>query len=511
MARRPRGGRRATAISKPLPPPVGGWDTRESLADMPEKNAVIMENFFPSTDKVTIRRGCSSYATGMTGAVETLIEYVPLDASGELFAANNGSIYDVTGSGAVGSAVSTGHSNDRWQYAQLGTAAGQFVRLVNGTDTPLVYNGSTWATTPAITGPTVANLVWINKHQRRLWFGEKNSLSAWYLAVNSIGGAATEFSLAGIGSGHIMAMGTWSRDSGDGMDDIAVFITSEGDAIVYQGTDPASTATWELIGNFQIGKPIGRRCLTKAGSDLVIITQDGFVPLSAVLSIDRSQTRLVALSDQINKAVNDAVRLYSSNFGWQPIVYPKGTMMLFNIPTSATASEQYVFNTITGAPCKFTGMSALCWALLNDDLYYGGPDGVVYKADTGESDKGANIEADCLQAFSYFGSPGLEKAFKMAECIFQSDGDPNAAIDWNVDFNILNPTTTAEAATVNSALWGVSKWGVGTWGTDGQIYRGWRGVRGTGRAGAIRVRINTNSARPSWISTNVLYQPGGML
>ena len=223
-----------------MAPPVGGLDARASLADMPDKNAVILENWFPGTDKVTVRRGHEEHATGMSGAVESLIEYVPLSGTGQLFAANNGSIYDVSSAGAVGAAVSTGHSSDRWQFAQIGTAAGQFVRCVNGSSTPLVYDGSTWATTPAITGPTVANLAWINVHQRRMWFGEKDSLSAWYLPVNSIGGAATEFSLAGVCKlgGYIMAMGTWSLDSGDGMNDVAVFLTSEGEAAVYTGTDP---------------------------------------------------------------------------------------------------------------------------------------------------------------------------------------------------------------------------------------------------------------------------------
>lgn len=502
-----------TATSPSLPAPTGGWNSRDPLADMPDNHAVVLENFFPSTGRVDMRRGFAEHATGMSGNVETLIEYVPLDGAGELFAANGGSIYEATSSGAVGSAVSTGHTNDRWQYAQIGTAAGQIIRLVNGDDTPLVYNGSTWATTPAITGPTVANLVWVNNHQRRMWFGEKDSLSAWYLSVNSIGGAATEFSLAGIAKlgGYIMAMGTWTRDSGDGMDDVAVFITSEGEAIVYQGIDPSAASTWALIGVFRIGKPIGRRCITKAGPDVVIITQDGFVPLSAVLSTDRSQTRLVSLSDQISKAVNDAVRTNKDVFGWQPIVYPKSTMMIFNVPTSASTFEQYVFNTITGAPCKFTGQNALCWGLLNDDLYFGTTDGRVMKADTGTSDDGANIAADALQAFSYFKSPQSRKVFKMVECIFQSDGNPNAAVDFNVDFNISSPTATAEASPVNSALWGISKWGIGVWGTSGQIYKSWRGVRGVGRAGSVRVRINTNSARPSWISTNYSFIRGGAL
>lgn len=507
--RRGNGSSRSTA----LPPPVGGWDTRSSLADMPLENAVTMENFFPGTEEVAIRRGYTSYATGMSGCIETLVEYVPLTGNGKMFAANGGNIYDVSGAGAVGAAVSTGHSNDRWQHAQIGTAAGQFVRMVNGDDTPLIYDGTTWGTTPAITGPTAARLEWINVHQRRMWVGEADSLSAWYLPVNTVSGAATEFSLAGIAKlgGYIMAMGTWTRDSGDGMDDVAVFFTSEGEAIVYQGTDPSDATLWSLIGVFRIGKPIGRRCMTKAGPDLVLITQDGFVPLAAVLSMDRSQSRLVALSDQINKAVNDAVRLYGANFGWEALVYPKGTMLLFNIPTSTTTSEQYVFNTITGAPCKFTGMNACSWGLLNDNLFFGGADGVVYRADDGESDNGSNIAADCIQAFSYFKSPQANKAFKLVECIFRSDGDPSAAIDFNVDFNILNPTTAAQAAEVNSALWGISLWGVGLWGTDGQIYRGWRGVRGKGRSGSVRVRINTKSARPSWIATNVVYQKGGML
>lgn len=499
--------------STALPPPVMGWNERDAIADMPEDQAVILENWFPETDKVSVRRGHTEHATGMSGSVETLIEYVPLTGSGDLFAANGGNIYDVSSAGAVGAAVSSGHSNDRWQYAQLGTAAGQFLRLVNGEDTPLVYNGSTWATTPAITGPTVTNLIWVNNHQRRHWFGEKDSLSAWYLPVNSIGGTAVEFSLAGIAKlgGFIMAMGTWTRDAGDGMDDVAVFITSEGEAIVYSGTDPASASTWSLIGVFRIGKPIGRRCMMKAGSDLIIITQDGFVPCSRILTMDRSQARLVSLSDQISKAVNDAVRTRKDLFGWQPILYPKGIQMVFNIPITASTSEQYVFNTITGAPCKFTGQNAACWGLLNDNLFFGTHDGRVMQADNGKSDDGANIAADALQAFSYFRSPQQRKIFKMVEPIFSSDGNPNAAVEINTDFNVNSPTATAQSASVNSALWGISKWGIGLWGTAGQIYRGWRGVRGVGRAASVRVRINTNSAQPSWISTNYIYSKGSQL
>ena len=90
----------------------------------------------------------------MSGAVQSLIEYIPLTGVGQLFAANAGNIYNVTATGAVGAAVSSGHSNDKWQFVNMGTSGGQFVRLFNGQDTPLLYNGSSWATT-AITQPPV--------------------------------------------------------------------------------------------------------------------------------------------------------------------------------------------------------------------------------------------------------------------------------------------------------------------------------------------------------------------
>lgn len=510
----PRASTEQGASSTALPPPVGGWDTRESIADMPEDRAIELKNMFCDTDKVIARRGSTEHVTGLGGAIESLIEYIPLTGSGVLFGASGGDIYNVSAAGAVGAAVSTGHSSDRWQYVNMGTSAGQFVRSVNGEDTPLLFNGSTWATT-AFTGSglTPANLIWINLHQSRLWVGEKDTLDAWYGAVNAVSGALTKFPLGGVASkgGYITAMGTWTRDSGAGQDDVAVFVTSEGEAIVYAGTNPAAASTWALIGVFQIGKPIGRRCIVKAGSDIIIMTQDGFVPLSGILTTDRSQSRLVALSDQIAQAVNTAVRLNGDTFGWQPILYPKAQMLIFNVMTNPTLSEQYVFNTITGAPSRFLGMNALCFGLLDDNMYFGTSVGTVFKFDDGTSDDGADIAIDAIQAFSYFGSPTQTKIFKLVEPIFESDGNPNAAVDFNTDFQVRTPTGVAQASPTRSGIWGVSLWGSGIWGTAVQIYRGWRGVRGKGRSGSIRIRIDTSTARPAWLSTNFTYVKGGQL
>jgi hypothetical protein len=500
------------ASSASFPPPVGGWDTRNALADMPPENAVILDNWFPGTDLCTVRPGYTSHATGLGATVETVMAYTPLTGTAELFGAASGNIYDVSSSGAVGAAVVSGMTNARYQHTQVSNNAGHFLLAFNGADTGRLYNGTTWGTT-SITGSgmTPANLIWCNLHQRRVWIGEKNSLRAWYLATDAISGTANSFDLGALArlGGYIMAMGTWTRDSGDGADDVAVFLTSEGEAIVYAGTDPSSASTWSLIGVFRVGKPIGRRCMIKAGADLIMVTEDGFVAASQILSMDRSQAELVALSAQINKATNDAVRDYGSNFGWQPFLYPRGTHLIFNIPVSGTQAHQYVFNTITRKPCRYTGIPAFCWELANDNAYFGGPSGVVYQFDNGNNDAGTDIASDALQAFNNFKTPGRTKAFKRVDLVMQSPSDPQAAVDINTDYEIRQPTGVPTAAASTAARWGIGKWGIGVWGSALQIWSGWRGVRGEGRAAGIRVRVNSSSSRPSWIATRWTYINGG--
>src|SRR3546814_1924345 len=73
--------------------------------------------------------------------------------------------------------------------------------------------------------------------------------------------------------------------------------------------------------------------------DLVIMLEDCFFPLSRVLGAGQTGPDF-ALSDKIGNAVSEAARLYSGNFGWQPILYPRGNMVLFNEPGRASCRER---------------------------------------------------------------------------------------------------------------------------------------------------------------------------
>jgi hypothetical protein len=495
------------------PAPVGGWNARDSLADMAADDAVILDNWIPGTDKCSVRKGHASHATGLTSAVESLMAYHPPTGTAKLFAAANSAVFDATASGAVGAAQFSSLTNVRFQHVNFGNSAGNFLYIVNGDDAPRYWNGSSW-TSPTITGSglTSTNLIHINVHKRRLFFVEKNTLSFWYFPVETIAGSITEFRLDGLAQlgGHLVAMGTWTRDSGEGIDDLAVFLTSKGEAIVYQGTNPGDAAAWALVGVFRIGAPIGRRCMFKVGAELIVVTEDGYAPISKAIAGARTTDR-AAISDKIGGAVTKAVSSHKASFGWQPILYPGGKLALFNVPVKeSVTSVQHVVNTTTGKWCRFTGMNANVWEVFNDSLYFGGA-AKVFKADTGRSDAGGNIDTAAKTAFDYFGSKGLIKRFLMARPILSSQGQISLALAANVDYRDDPPTATPTYSGSAGSPWDTSPWDTSAWGGDAGIRKEWQGVNGAGHSAALYIKSSTKGLDLNWVSTDWIYESGGFL
>ena len=497
-----------------IPAPTGGLNAKDPLANMGEDEAVIMDNYFPTPSSVDSRNGSSSHVTGITGNVDTLALYND-GTNQDMFAVAGDSIYDVTLAGAVGAALVTGLANARFQHINFGTAGGYTLMMVNGEDKMQLYDGSTWredGDTTEVTGFDTADAIHINNFKNRVWLIEKESMNAWYLPVSSIGGAANNIDLSGLFKlgGYLVAMGNWTIDNAAGVDDYAVFITSEGEIALYKGTDPSSATTWALVGTFRMGRPLGRRCMVKAGADVLVITTDGAFPLSKALLTDRSQTNLAA-TDKISSLINADVVNYFNNFGWQPIIYPSGNKLIINVPKQTnTTSIQYVMNTQHGAWCKFTGWNANCFEVMNDALYYGG-DGVVIHADTGTDDLGANISGYVQQAFSFFGAKGIQKIFKMARPIFQSESFIFPGIGMNVDFKVgfkpsISTLTVGVGETWDDAEWNTSDWALGD-----VVSRSWQSITGLGISGGLNISTNFKGAKTKWIATDVIYETGGSL
>ncbi len=485
-----------------LPAPVAGWDAVSSLADMDEDRAIVLDNWFPRPDSVEVRKGYVAHCDGMgTGVVETVMAYQGLTSlTSKLFAVTGGSIYDATVSGNAAVSSITGLGSNRCQYVNFTTAGGKFLWVCNGVDTPKLFDGTTW-TVATISGLTSTDIIHVNAHKFRLWFTMKDSTKAAYLDTNAIRGPATEFNLGALFTkgGYLNAMATWTRDGGSGQDDYAVFLSSRGQAAVYMGTDPTSDATWALVGVFDIGAPIGRRCFLKVGGDVALINIDGVLPLSLALQTDRAAAAKVALTRNINNAMNTAARSYRTNFGWQMTAYAKGTMALLNVPVQEGLTQhQYVMNTLTGAWCRFIGWNANCFEVFNDRLFFGSNDGKVNEADMGALDLDQPIDAIGQTAYSYYKSHGVLKSFGLARALVTTNSNLRPAIGMSTDYKENAIVGTPSTAIVSVSIFDEAIFDIDTFSIESSSVSDWASIEAQGHCGSIHFRAKTGVDASLW-------------
>lgn len=425
--------------------------------------------------------------------------------------AATGETYTLGGASAIqGSAVVTGNSNDRWQHTNITTAGGSYLFAVNGVNPPYSYDGTTWAN-PAITGVNENTFRDVMLHKSRLWFAADGSLTAWYLNTDSIAGTASPLPLSAVcrRGGEIVALGTWTIDAGEGVDDHWVAATSEGEVVVYKGTDPSSASTWALVGVWEIGSPLGQRCMVKFGGDLLINCVDGVMPMSKALISARVNPR-VAMTDKIQGAMSTAATNYANNFGWQMLFFPRGDMLLLNVPVQEGSNQQqYVMNVITGSWARFIGIEADCWALFGDEPYFGSATFVGKFWDT-FADDSTNIDSEVLQAFSYFKKRGMTKFFKMCRPIFSSTGTPAVLAGLNVDYSTEAPTNTLNFTATSYASWDSGIWDTSVWGGGMSIIRNWQTLGKVGVCAAIHLLMQ-QQLETHWAATDYIYEPGGFI
>lgn len=364
------------------------------------------------------------------------------------------------------------------------------------------------------------NLITVTIGQQRAWYIENNTMNVWYGGVSAYQGTLTLLPLGQIFKmgGYLMQMAMWTIDNAAGINDYSAFITSEGEVAIYQGYDPSTIATWQLVGTFRIGRPIGRRCVCKFGSDVLVICDDGLAPLSKALLTDRTQPDSL-LTNKIINAINADAQAYGSNFGWQCVEHPLGNKLILNVPEQTDlVSHQWVMNTVStsNAWARFKAWNATCWEVQQDSLYYGGlsPQGAfaVMLADTGTSDNGAAITVDVLPAFSYF-EDMAEKLFLMARPIFLASCPVNVPpLVLNVDF-VFSTSPAPPLNVTQVAPWNTSPWNTTAWGGQGAVIptKSWLGVNGIGYAASGRLTFQVNNVALQWQSIDYLYKHAGPL
>ena len=488
QALRPNPNRQQTGTVTRAPAPTGGWDAISPLAAMKPDRAVILDNWIPKPGYVEIRKGSRIWQNGAPGPVQSLIPWrgSPTGVD-QLFAVSGTGIYPITTLLAAWPASSKTVVSPRVQYTSYANDGGSFTICGTGSDTPFYYDGSSWAnlTITGTSGPITLDPTKLNyptNHKNRLHWIEQGTLRVWFLDTQAIQGTSQLLDMGSIfrDGGTLAGLATWSNPYGLSQDDYFVALTTNGEIAVYQGDDPSSSLYWSLVSTFRVGNPLGGHALLKFGGDLLVITTNGVISLNQALKLDRSQENAVALTQNIQNAFSTAAQSYGANFGWDGLLYPFGSLAIFNIPTvELTTSHQYVQNLQTGGWCRFTGLNAFCWELANGHAYFGGTDG-VYEWDVGVTDSGVDLSCEVLCAYNYFGNSD-QKNFTMVRPILNATANVTPAVEIDTDFQATTPVATPSVVESRS--------------TDLSVRADWNGCQGVGFAGAVHMLV-TLSAVP---------------
>ena len=491
------------------PPPYGGINLRDDVSAIQPNQARFLDNWLPDSGALKVRPGFEAYASGVgSGEVETLTTFEGTGAE-KMLAGANGDIFDVSSSGSATELTGaiTDFSEDRWQHANFNNR----LFFVNGVDAPLDYNGSAIATTSwSGTGLTISDLVNVANVRNRLWFCENGSADVWYGGIGSITGGLTKFQLSQIASGGFcQAIGSWSRDAGDGQDDLTVFVMSTGQIIIYQG-DPASS--FNLVGKFgdeNSAPPIGRQCLIKVGGELVVITRLGLLPLSAAMSAASSlDFSVLEPWGKIAALIRTEAENHGAKAGWHGALH--NGILYLNIPQSAgQLSKQVVLVTRTGAWATYSGWNAASLRAFDNDLYFGAQTGGLVRKVVQGDDAGSAVIATARGAF-LTPSGNRTNVFTAIRPRIQAQGDVTGFVGVDTDFfeRSLVGNTVELVRNIATTPWG-SDWG-SPWGSKPEPVAKWFSVNGDGRSAAVKLQVFAQSDEVKWLATDVLYKRGGI-
>lgn len=487
--------------------------------------AKLLENWFPTQTGIRLRAGSSKTATIGSNAVASLMAYAAGNTR-KLFATDDTSIYDVTNVAdpdVAPTADVTGQSSGYYSSVMFGTAGGDFLYAFNGSDDPQLYDGTTWtaindASTPAITGVTTSTLSQAWKYRSRLFMVEKDTMKAWYLPVDSVGGEATSLSLAGIFTkgGALLLGGTWSLDSGDGVDDKCVFVSTEGEVAIYEGSDPSSSASWALVGVYEIGKPLGKNATMRAGGDLLIATTEGIVPVSQALDKDKAALSLAAVTKPIAPEWTTEVGR-RSGLPWEMVKWPTKDMGIITLPAD-TGQDQacLVVNLETGAWAKYTGWDTRCLVLHDDGVYFGTSDGKVMRAESTGSDDGSPYTCSAVLQFDHLRPQGAVKTMRMARTTFLASKPFNPKLSASVNYTVSLPSPPAAAEIASGDVWDTGLWDQAVWdaGSARSVSTRWVSIGSTGFTFALQVQVTcgtTIAPDAELVSIDAAYEVGAVV
>jgi hypothetical protein len=523
----------------PLPAPVGGINRRDAITAMRAEDAVDMVNFFPGQSSVDFRRGYERIATlGTSAPVRMLIPYhygvnrKLLAFSGtsiyELIPANSYFLTDDNGPTLLDDddepledepeLLSASHLSDADTSGYVShVQVGARTIMCNGVDTPFSYDGSDiiahgW--TDASTTLDFADLSFVFAFNSRVYFVEKDTQSFWYGGVGAVQGALEKFDLALTGTfrGSLKLLTAITNDGGDGLDDLFVAIFSEGDVVVYRGSDPGDVANWTRVGTYRIGEPLSRFAHTSNGGDITVVTSRGYESLVRSTREGEGVKSRSMISDRIQKEVIQITKRTGDSDDWRLVTYNRGQMLIVQAPL-ATSPRHHVQNIDTARWTRFDLSDVRSFAILDRLCFVGDKNGRVHVFDTGDTDDGKQIVYSAQCAWNHLGPQGYKKIMQYLLLNITASHFPSMRISVANDFKkFLRSTTIGLRNQEDAVAFGEAYWDDANYWSGASQTREIRHKHGSeGKIFSLSVTAYGRRDDASWNAVTYYTTPGGLI
>jgi len=512
---------RARRLTTPqvLPAPGKGWNTRDPYEAMDPQDAITLDNWQPDYGGVRLREGSQLYQT--VGEAQTITTLAVWTSAGltHLLGATSDKIWGVDQNLQLGAGFTSGW----WQTAMFNHR----LFWVNGNDAPQSYDGTTLAPAGFVQNPSSTypldptKLIGVQTNHNRLYFWTNSATGFWYGGLYAITGNLDyfPFEMTVPDGAYLVNVQNLTYDGGLGIATYTIFTLTTGEVLVYSGTDPSDPNNWALVGIYTTPAPIGQRAICRYGGDSYIITSSDYTKLSQLMIALKLGT--VPPRSKAAGACQAAVSQGRGQTGWQAIYWGFGRRLVMNVPLIALDAngnrtfEQHVYHTGLDAWCRYTNLPAYCWAVWNDNLYFGTTNGRVVQfgvpgGDELVSGTITNIIAFGQQAWNLFGTP-TQKRVAAIRPIMRSAQSVEYQFGLGYDYN--PPAMTIFASHVGMPTpWNTTPWNTTPWERSAQTDTIWYIAEGDGAAISVAVQSLTVSPQPlMWIRTDLRIEPGSAL
>ena len=199
-------------------------------------------------------------------------------------------------------------------------------------------------------------------------------MNAWCLPLNAVGGELIYIPLSGAAKrgGSLLFGASWSIDAGDGIDDKCIFVTDQGEVLVFTGTDPTSSTNWRQEGRYDISQAARQERASAAGRRRS--GRHGRRHRAAVGGDAEGRVGAVAGGDHLQHRADVDARVQTKDaYPWTIAKWDEGDAMFVNFPggqptlaprprrsASATCTPGRGRVTSAGTPCASCGCAAAC-------------------------------------------------------------------------------------------------------------------------------------------------------